>query len=86
MAGVPGDGKLPCRKRLLGAGQQGLQGLMRDSVDVFVGRAETNCGLDQRLVPPRRALDNRELEGAERGVELDLSGDLRLFHRVAFVD
>ena len=83
MAGAPGGGKFPGRKRLFRAGQQGLEGLMRDRVNVFVGRAGPNCRLDQMLVAPVRTLDDRHFERAQGRLELGLRVGLRSLHRVA---
>ena len=81
MAGVPGRGQFPRRERLLGARQQGLERLLRDSVDIFVGRADLNCSRDQMLVAPRGALDNRDFKRAESSFELVLRDGLRFLHR-----
>ena len=80
MSRVPTGGQLAGRDRLLGDVQQILECLVGDGVDVLVGRAELDSRLDQMLVTPTGALDNRKLQRPQSGIELGLGVGLRLLH------
>lgn len=53
------------RQWLLGVGEQGLQGIVNETINILVGGPSPNCTGDELLVTPSGSFQNGKFQGVQ---------------------